>query len=188
MIAQRPAKAAPVVQASAENLPFDDDRFDAAMAVLTIHHWAELDRGLAELRRVAKRRIVLLTIDSRILRSLWLTSDYFPAILEIDAGRMPSIELLERILPASQATVVPVPRDCRDGFGLALWGQPEAVLDPEVRRGSSAWHEIPPADMEVGAQRLREDLENGTWNRRYGHLREKPELDVGLRLVVSRLG
>jgi hypothetical protein len=38
MIFQRPAAAAPVVQASAESLPFGDDSFDAATGVLTAHH------------------------------------------------------------------------------------------------------------------------------------------------------
>ena len=54
MIRQRPAHAAPVVRAVAEALPFRDDEFDAALAVLTIHHWTDLARGLAELRRVTR--------------------------------------------------------------------------------------------------------------------------------------
>jgi SAM-dependent methyltransferase len=187
MIAQRPAGAAPVVQGTAEDLPFDEDDFDAAMAVLTIHHWADLRAGLAELRRVARRRIVLLTIEAEVLRDLWLTSDYFPAIYRVDAARMPSLEHLARLLPGAQASIVPVPRDCQDGFGLALWGRPEAVLDPVVRRGSSVWHELAPAELQEGADRLRADLEDGTWEKRYGSLREERELDVGLRLVCAEL-
>src|SRR2546430_5492236 len=62
MITQRPPGAAPVVQATAEALPFDENSFDAAMAIMTVHHWADLDAGLAEMRRVARRRVVVLTI------------------------------------------------------------------------------------------------------------------------------
>ncbi len=187
MIRQRSAGAAPVLQCGAEALPFDADSFDAAMAVLTIHHWANLDAGVAQLQRVATRRIVLLTIDSRVLTNLWLASDYFPSILELDAARMPPIEHLEGLLPDPETIVVPVPRDCQDRFGLALWGRPELILNPDVRRGSSVWHGIPPAKLEAGLRRLREDLEDGTWERHYGPLRERQELDVGLRLVASEL-
>src|SRR5215510_2788220 len=55
MIRQRVAGAAPVVRASASSLPFRDGAFDAALAVLTIHHWPDLARGLGELRRAARR-------------------------------------------------------------------------------------------------------------------------------------
>src|SRR3954447_11610479 len=58
MIRQRPAGAARVVRASAEALPFDDDSFDATLAVLTVHHWTDPVRGLRELRRVARDRVV----------------------------------------------------------------------------------------------------------------------------------
>lgn len=114
MIRQRSAKAAPVLQCDAEGLPFDVDSFGAAMAVLTVHHWTNLDAGMAELQRVAKRRVVLLTIDSSVLTSLWLASDYFPAISQLDAARMPSIERIEALLPDPETIAVPVPRDCQD--------------------------------------------------------------------------
>ena len=61
MIAQRPTNIAPVVQGSAENLPFADDAFDAALAILTIHHWSDRRAGLVEMRRVARDRVAILT-------------------------------------------------------------------------------------------------------------------------------
>ena len=69
MLQQRPPTAAPSVRAIAEQLPFRDDAFDAAMAVLTVHHWSDQDAGLRELSRVAGERIVLLTWDHRIKAS-----------------------------------------------------------------------------------------------------------------------
>lgn len=42
MIRQRGAEAARVIQGCAEELPFDDDSFDASMAILTLHHYSEL--------------------------------------------------------------------------------------------------------------------------------------------------
>src|SRR6202161_2072301 len=52
MRAQRPAGAAPCVAADAQHLPFEDQTFDAAMAVATVHHWPDPIAGLRELRRV----------------------------------------------------------------------------------------------------------------------------------------
>lgn len=146
-----------------------------------------MDAGLAEVVRVARHRIVLLTIDTDALRDLWITRDYFPASLDVDRARMPAITRLRDALPATTLASVPVPRACQDGFGIGLWDRPEAILDPEVRRASSIWHEMPAEAMKLGLRRLHEDLESGRWDERYGHLRTAPELDVGLRLVVSQL-
>src|SRR6266852_1130244 len=54
MRVQRPAGAAPAIDARAEALPLDDDAVDAAMACMTIHHWEPPWAGLAELRRVSR--------------------------------------------------------------------------------------------------------------------------------------
>jgi SAM-dependent methyltransferase len=79
MIAQRPRGAAPVVRANVEALPFEDSSFDTAMAVLSDHHWENHAAGLRELRRVARRRVVLFTWDRRYADAFWLTRDYLPS-------------------------------------------------------------------------------------------------------------
>lgn len=187
MIAQRPPGSAPVVQAEAESLPFQADSFDAALAILTIHHWKDVSAGLAELRRIARDRVVLLTVDPEVLRELWMNRDYWPEFIELESGRMPSMSELEANLPAPTFVPVSVPRDCSDGFTSAYWGRPEAILDPVVRQASSNWHEISPEVTARGLQQLQQDLESGEWNRRYGNLRARDSLDVGLRLVVAEL-
>ncbi|MFI5028732.1 MAG: class I SAM-dependent methyltransferase [Solirubrobacterales bacterium] len=186
MISQRPPGAAPAIQASAETLPFEDDRFDAAMAVLTIHHWYDLDAGLDEMRRVARRRIVLVTFDPEPLRSLWFVRDYFPAIVGLHAERLGS-EAIGAKLPDASARPLPVPRDCRDLFFAALWARPELALVPEVVRPMWVIQRLPEALRREGLARLAADLESGAWDSRNGHLRRLEELDVGLRLVVSEL-
>jgi ubiquinone/menaquinone biosynthesis C-methylase UbiE len=46
MAAQRPPAAPPALRASASDLPLRDNSVDAAMAVVTIHHWDdELNAG-----------------------------------------------------------------------------------------------------------------------------------------------
>jgi SAM-dependent methyltransferase len=186
MISRRPAGSAPAVRAPAEALPFDDDSFDAAMAVLTVHHWPDLDRGLEEMRRVARSRIVLVTFDPEPLRGLWLVRDYFPAIAGAHADRVGTRALAAK-LPAAGARVLPVPRDCTDLFFAALWARPEMLLDADVVRPMWVWQKLPETVREEGRERLAADLESGAWEARNGHLRREAELDVGLRLLVSEL-
>jgi SAM-dependent methyltransferase len=86
MRAQRAPDAAPCVDASAEDLPFDDLQFDAALALLTIHHWSDWRAGCAELRRVA-RRCVALTWDPAVAQAFWLVDEYIPGLLDTDRRR-----------------------------------------------------------------------------------------------------
>jgi len=187
MIAQRPAGAAPAIEGVAEALPIEDKSVDAAMGVLTIHHWRDFDAGLAEMRRVARRRIVLLTIDVDVVAEAWIVKDYFPTAADLDREVMPSMAEIEAKLPGASLEVVPVPRGCLDGFSIALWDRPELILDPEVRRATSTWHRMSAEEVERGIERLRADLESGRWDEKYGHLRSQPELDIGLRLVCEEL-
>lgn len=187
MIAQRPPGAAPVVQAGAEALPFGDDSFDAAMAVLTVHHWADRDAGLTELVRVARRRIVAVAFDPEALADLWIVRDYFPAMLALKRPAPGTSSSLAEALPGTEVRALPIPRDCRDLFFAALWARPELLFDEEVVRPMWVWQSISPEDRRSGRERLAADLRSGEWERRLGHLRELDELDVGLRLVVAEL-
>ncbi|HXS33004.1 MAG TPA: methyltransferase domain-containing protein [Solirubrobacterales bacterium] len=187
MITQRPPGAAPALEGVAEALPLDNGSVDAAMGVLTIHHWPDLEAGLAEMRRVARRRIVLLTIDTAKNSEIWTLSEYFPEAMALERELMPSLESLESSLPGATVEAVPAPSRCRDEFTSALWDQPERFLDPDLLRGSSLWHQLAPATIERGQERLRADLESGAWDERHGHLRTQAELDIGLRLVREEL-
>jgi ubiquinone/menaquinone biosynthesis C-methylase UbiE len=187
MIAQRHPDAAPALEGVAEDLPLGDKSVDAAMGVLTIHHWPDLGAGLAEMRRVARHRIVLLTIDTEKNSEIWTLSEYFPEAMALERELMPSVESLEAHLPGARVEAVPAPSRCRDEFTSALWDRPERFLDPGLLRGSSLWHQLSPATIERGQERLRADLESGAWDERHGHLRTQPELDIGLRLVREEL-
>lgn len=180
MIGQRPAAAAPAVQGTAEAIPFPDNSFDAVMAVLTIHHWPDQQRGIRELCRVARDRVVVLTFDPRARP--WLT-DYLPELAALDEAAMPSLETLAEWLGPISAVPVPVPHDCSDGFLYAYWRRPAAYLDPRIRKGSSSFWKIQQA--EAGLARLAADLDSGEWERRYGTLLNHDSYDAGYRLVVS---
>jgi SAM-dependent methyltransferase len=183
MIAQRPAGSAPVVQASATDLPFHDRSFAAALAVLTVHHWPDQARGIAELARVTRERVVLLTWDPAT-PNFWLIDEYFAEVWEIDRPIFPTLVDLRRLLGPLEIRPLPIPADCTDGFLGAYWRRPEAYLDPGVRGAISTFTKLP--DVEPGLARLRCDLADGTWHRRHGDLLDRSELDLGYRLVISR--
>lgn len=187
MIAQRQPGSTPAIQGVAEDIPLEDESVDAAMGVFTMQHWDDVDRGLAEVLRVTRNRVVLLTLDLDVTAEMWLCRDYLPEIVEHDRETFPTITHLETVLPSVRVETIPVPSDCTDGFCVALWSRPEAHLDPDVRRSSSIWHLLPAAVVEPALDRLRRDLASGEWDRRYGQLREKDSLDVGLRLVTAEL-
>jgi SAM-dependent methyltransferase len=183
MIRQRPAGGAPVVQASATDLPFRDATFATALAVLTVHHWSDRVRGLRELARVAQHRLVILTWDPAT-SGFWLVEDYFPAIAEVDRQILPLMEQLRQALGTIEVRPLLVPYDCTDGFLGAYWRRPHAYLDSGVRSAISTFAKI--CDVESGLRRLRGDLADGTWEHRYGHLVCMSELDLGYRLVIAQ--
>lgn len=182
MIAQRPEGAARVVRAVAEELPFEDGSFDAAMVVLSDHHWRDHERGLAELRRVA-RSVVLFTWEPASSRDTWVVRDYFPCFDELIPDGYRLSRTVER-LGGARVEAVPIPHDCLDGFYHAYWQRPEAYLDPAVRAGISAFALMDQTCVEAGLARLARDLESGRWARRNADLLELDELDCGYRLVV----
>ena len=187
MIAKRPAGAAPALQGVAEALPLDEQSVDAAMAIFTIHHWSDLGAGLTEMRRVARQRIVLLTIDATKNAEIWTLAEYFPEAMALEEEVMPSIASLESRLPGATIETVPMPSRCRDEFTSALWDRPELFLEPATLRASSLWHRLSPEVIERGQERLRADLESGRWDEAHGHLRDLSELDIGLRLITVEL-
>ncbi len=186
MIGQRPAAAAPVIQAVAEHLPLGDNSVDAALAVLTIHQWTDVEAGIAELRRIATRRIVVLTWDpEKMSRDFWLMSEYLPGAARADAALAVPLDRLTVLLGGAIVTPVPVPHDCADGFGAAFWRRPAAYLDPAVQAGISFMTLMSPELLRPGLGRLAADLASGQWDNEHADLLHLDELDLGYRLVTA---
>jgi SAM-dependent methyltransferase len=187
MIRQRPAGAARCLQGSAEALPLDTASVDAAMAVLTIHHWTDLERGLAEMARVARKRAVLFTWVPDVA-PFWLTEDYFPEIAAHDRTIFPRapvlVGMLERSIGPVTMAPLPIPHDCTDGLLGAYWRRPERYLDVSVRGAMSSFARI---DAEAGLARLRVDLSSGLWAERNHHISRLDELDLGYRIISCEI-
>lgn len=181
MIQQRSVSAAPVVQGHAENLPFADDTFDAAMASLTVHHWRDQEKGLSEMRRVTRGPLVILTFDPAH-QDFWL-ADYIPELVTLDETQMPKITDYQAWLGPIDVTPLPIPHDCFDGFLAAYWRRPAAYLDHKVRSGISSFWAL--GDISSELAQLARDIESGAWAARYGHLLELEEADFGYRLVTA---
>jgi SAM-dependent methyltransferase len=182
MRAQRPAGAAPCVDAVAESLPFEDQSFDAAMAFATIEHWQDPIAGLREMRRVA-RRMVVFTYDASDPDPFWLNRDYLPEFAGLWAGR-PTLTRLAGAIGARTEPVL-VPWDCADGFYHAYWRRPEAYLDEDVRRGMSIWARVGPDAEQRAVRNLRADLASGRWAERNRDLADLDAADFGLRLLIA---
>ena len=173
-----------MVQASAERLPFEANSFDAAMAIQTVHHWPDAQTGLDEMVRVARKRVLVVAFDPDLLHDLWISADYFRGIIDLKDRPKADSKEFARMLPGSKTLPIPVARDCRDLFFAALWARPELFLEDEIVNPMWVWQSIPVDARDQGRRRLAEELESGEWDLKYGHLRRRDELDVGLRLIV----
>jgi SAM-dependent methyltransferase len=182
MRSQRPPQAAPCLAAAAEKLPFEDQSFDAAMAVATVHHWQDPIAGLREMRRVAGR-LVVFTFDFGELSKFWLTRDYLPELREL-LRRHPSLADQADAIGARVEPVM-IPWDCVDGFFEAYWRRPEAYLDEAVRRGISTWAKLGPEVEQRTVRSLRADIASGRWAERNTDLVDLDAADLGLRLLIA---
>jgi SAM-dependent methyltransferase len=184
MLAQREAAMPPAVQGVAEALPFADATFDAALAVLTTHHWTDAAAGLAELRRVARRQVVVTWDPELLARSCWLVAEYVPEVAAAEAA----LATLDAVVDALEVVAVlplPVPADCTDGVFAAYWRRPEAYLDAGVRAAISGLALLDDSVLAPAMARLAADLESGAWQERHADLLARDELDVGYRVVVA---
>jgi SAM-dependent methyltransferase len=187
MAAQRPRELAPALRASAEDLPLRDGSVDAAMAILSVHHWGEgTQRGVAELRRVASGPVVILTCDPDVSSRMWLMAEYLPEVALLDGGTFPRPDQIARWLGGHTRTeVVPIPRDTGDWMLMAFWAHPERVLDPVARSATSGFARMAPHVIDRVVTAIRRDLDDGSWDARHGELRTLDAYDAGLRLLVN---
>jgi SAM-dependent methyltransferase len=195
MTAQRlPGSTALVLDATAEAIPLPDDHVDAALAVLSDHHWADRAAGLRELARVARRRVVLVNSEPDAAPGFWLTRDYLPDFLTLIPDRYratPGLwrgELRTLLGGAVRFAPLPIPHDCADGFYHAFWRRPDAYLDPAIRDNISVFRALPPERVAEATRRLAADLASGAWHSANHALRQSDAHDAGLRVVVAELG
>lgn len=180
MIALRGLTAAQVIRGSAESLPFNDNTFDVSMALLTIHHWSDISRGLSEMLRVAREKVILFTWIG-YGNDFWL-EEYIPEIRGIDKALFPTLKELEKMIGPITVETVEIPADCTDGFMCAYWRRPESYLNTDIRKAISTFSRV--GVIQKGLQDLDADLSSGIWDKKYGHLLSRESMDFGYRIVV----
>jgi SAM-dependent methyltransferase len=187
MAAQRPRELSPAIRAGAADLPLRDDSVDAAMAVLTIHHWdSDRERGVKEMRRVARHAVVILTYDATVSAKMWLMADYLPEVAELDRRIFPDPKLVADWLGGTtRIGPVPIPRDTPDWMLGSFWAHPERVLDEQARNATSGFARMDAAVVERAVSAVESDLQSGVWDTRHGHLRRLDAYDAGLRLLIN---
>lgn len=187
MIAQRDPRLPPAIPTGAYPLPLEDRSVDAAMAILTIHHWDEdQERGVREMCRVARGPVVILTIDPEVSARMWLMAEYLPEVAELDRRIFPRLGTLARWLDGEVSVrEVRIASDTPDWTLGSFWAHPERVLDAQARNATSGFARMSPEVVNRVVEAVERDLQDGTWDARHGHLRELDEYDAGLRLLVS---
>ncbi|BCP52237.1 hypothetical protein K32_08540 [Kaistia sp. 32K] len=185
MRAQRPAHLSEAIDAVAEHLPFADNSFDASMATFTVHQWSNLGAGLAEMRRVTRGPVILLSCAPDELDRFWL-NDYAPEAIAVEASRYPATRDIAAALGGADILPLAIPLGCTDGFSEAYYGRPERLLEPGARLANSAWSFLDPSVGERFVEHLGRDLADGTWDHRFGPLRHQPFFEGSLKLIVSR--
>lgn len=183
MRSQRPPGAALCIDACAEALPFPNQSFDAALAVLSDHHWSDPIAGLREMRRVA-RRVVVFQWDDAESKRFWLVRDYLlPEYGTLTAGR-PTLRERAAAIDARMEPV-PIPFDVIDGFLHAYWRRPAAYLQEPVRRGCSVWTRVGEQAERRAVAALARDLDSGAWATRNAGLLDLESIDLGARLLIA---
>jgi SAM-dependent methyltransferase len=179
------AQKVPAIIGTADSLPFDDQSFDASMAIVTVHHWPDMRKGLRELRRVTRGQVVVMTFDPDALDNFW-NAQYFPELIEVEKLRYPTVDFITKALGGKcDVQPIPVPFDCVDGFQEAYYGRPEAFLEKEVRLSQSAWGFLSEGVEDKLVQALSDDLQSGAWDQKYGEFRTKANFTCALRLIIA---
>jgi len=188
MAGQRPPDLAPALRATAGALPLRDRSVDAAMAILSVHHWDdEQEQGVRELRRVARGPVVIVTYDPVVSGQMWLMADYLPEVAALDHRILPRVEALATWLGgATRVETIEIPSDTTDWTIGSFWAHPERVLDADARNATSGFARMPPPVVDRVTDAVRRDLESGEWDRRHGHLRDLTSFDAGFRLIVNK--
>jgi len=184
MLEQRTVGAAPAARAVAADLPVAAAWADVVMAILTVHHWSDWERGLAELCRVAPRRVVF-AIDFEVHSQFWLLQEYLPEVLAHTLQCTPDAGVIADAIGGTTSIHMPVYRDLQDGVLGAYWCRPEQYLDHRVRANNSGTALAHPETTALGIARLEADLASGAWHERHADLLERESIDMGYRLLVA---
>ena len=184
----QPYKDVSWISAAAESIPLEDNTVDGAIVMLALHHFQNINRGLKEINRITKGKIVIFAFEQGKIPDFWLT-DYFPAFITDTLATFPSTDAIASAIEQitnKKVDIIPflLPSDLQDMFAAAGWQKPEIYLHESVRKGISTFAKMDDSELERGINKLAEDLENGVWLEKYGYLKQQQTYDAGYRIFV----
>lgn len=156
---------------NAENLPFENESFDKAIATLTIHHWGNLEKGFSEIFRILKTEgtLLIFTSTSEQMENYWL-KHYFPEMMKKSIAQMPSFETIKENLENSKFEITEsekyfIKDDLEDKFLYIGKNNPKIYLDENIRKGISSFADLANKnEIEKGLKLLENDLIKGDFD------------------------
>ena len=152
----------------AEHIPMPDGHFDGAIAVVTLHHWDDMLKGLTEVARVLKpgARLVCFSFTPEQSQAYWL-NHYFPKTMERTFFITPPLDEMRDILNKAGFSKVSTEKyfvhdGLEDHFLMSGKYKPEMYLSPEMRKNTSLFsYYADQADVDAGLAMLEADIESG---------------------------
>jgi ubiquinone/menaquinone biosynthesis C-methylase UbiE len=171
----------------AESIPLQNNTVNGVIIIVAIHHFRSVREALIELHRICSGGpVVILTYDPRLGRGFWF-NDYFPEIYRREFELFPPIKEVTAMLAGdvwkSEVRDFPLPHDLSDKNMHSGWNRPEIYLDKQMRSNTSGFARAPESAVKQGLSLLKEDLQSGVWDAKYGHLRVQNALNTGFVFI-----
>ncbi|MHA1904182.1 MAG: class I SAM-dependent methyltransferase [Candidatus Thorarchaeota archaeon] len=152
--ARKKTEGIELVHAPATALPFSDEIFDFVFMTEVVHHLSDVKSALEEMQRVVSSPgASCIVTQSHEQITERMTSKFFPATVEIDQERYPSIIELEANLDQAGFEKI-TPRIYK--FAPIRLGQD--YLETVEKRGYSMLHKIRSSEYDEGLAQLRKAL------------------------------
>ncbi len=173
---------------NAEQIPFDNNFFDGAVATLTLHHWDSLEKGFKEIYRVMKpnAKMVFFAAISDLTEKFWL-QHYFPKMLAASIKKEPKFSAVENAVHQAGFKINQIEKyfvqdDLQDQFLYAGKNNPKLYFDPNVRGSISSFAQLSLKDeVEEGLKQLEADIESGAFE---GIRKQYPSEDGDYMFIV----
>lgn len=157
------------IQGTAEEFKLNK-QFESGLASLTLHHWGDIERGIANFQKHLQHGapLVIFTSSPEQMETYWL-KEYFPRMLKDSCDSMPSISEVVAALEKAGFTSIHqekyfVKPDLKDQFLQCGKDQPELYFREDIRKGISSFQSFSYADeIESGLAKLRSDIDSGKW-------------------------